>query len=240
MMLDDSAAMSHNTRFSFDRDLIALRDDVLRLSQLVDAAISASMNALKEYNVEKARQIIAADEQINILRYHIEEQSYTLMATKQPAARDMRTVMTAVHIAVELERIADYAAGICKLIVRMVQYPALKMPAELNQMTAIARDMMKSSLDAYVTWDITLAHTTKDRDDEVDDLNEQVFTHLLALMSNEPRCIHQATYMLWITHNLERIADRVTNICERVVYMVTGQVRAKLQKAPPRVPPEAP
>lgn len=234
------------SRPSFERSLTDLRDNVLRLGDLAETAVGHAMQALKENNVEIARQVIHDDEKINIIRYQIEEDSYTILALKQPTARDMRTVMTAVHIAVELERIGDYAEGICKLVLKLSTEPITRPFAELYRMAATGRQMIRSGLDAYVQWDTALAQQIKTRDDEVDALYDHVYQDLVEIMKDKPHLVLRGTYLLWIAHNLERVADRATNICERVVYMVTGQVRAKLQKQlvfgdthplPPSAPP---
>jgi phosphate transport system protein len=220
-------------RPSLDRDLVALRDNVIRLSQLVALAIEQAMQALRELNSELGRQVMAADSEVNRLRYQIEDDSYRLLALRQPTARDMRTVMAATHIAIELERIGDHAAGIAKLATQLAQYPALRPSPELIRMSTIASDMLGESMDAYVNWNIEKALLVKKRDNDIDRLNDQVYHDLLSCMLKEPGTINRGTYMLWISHGLERIGDRVTNICERVVYMVTGQVRAKFQQKLP-------
>jgi len=211
-------------RTTLDRELTALRDNVLKLSHLVDGAIERSVQALKEANVDLARQVIADDEQINALRYQIEQECYRLLVLHQPAARDLRAIVTAIHIVVELERIGDHARGIAKLAITLAAEPPLKPLIDVPRMAQISREMLRAGLQAYLDYDADLAAQTALRDDEVDQLDEQVYRELLTFMISDPRTISRATYLLWVSHNLERIADRITNICERVVFMVTGEI----------------
>jgi phosphate transport system protein len=212
-------------RHALDRELTVLRDNVLRISHMVDTAIDRSIQALKEQNPDLARQIIADDKKINALRYQIEEDCYRLLATQQPTARDLRSIVTAIHIVVELERIGDHAEGVAKLAIELSKEPMLKPLIDVPRMAQISREMMSASLNAYLNWDAEQAMQTAERDNEVDQLDDQVYRELLTFMLQDPRTITRATYLLWVSHNLERIADRVTNICERVVFMVTGQVK---------------
>ncbi|GAB4415425.1 MAG: phosphate signaling complex protein PhoU [Anaerolineae bacterium] len=211
-------------RATLDHELTRLRDNVLKLSHLVDRAIEQSVQALKDANVDLARQVIADDEQINALRYEVEQHCYLLLALQQPTARDLRAIVTAIHIAVELERMGDHARGIAKLGLQLAQEPPLKPLIDVPRMATICREMLHASLDAYLTRNAELAERTAHRDDEVDQLDEQVYRELLTYMLADPRNITRATLLLWVSHNLERIADRITNICERVIFMVTGEI----------------
>lgn len=216
--------MPLKARTTLDRELTTLRDNVLKLSHLVDGAIERSVQALKEANVDLARQVIADDEQINALRYQIEQECYLLLVLHQPAARDLRAIVTAIHIVVELERIGDHARGIAKLAITLSDEPPLKPLIDIPRMAQISREMLRAGLQAYLDSNADLAVQTVSRDDEVDHLDEQVYRELLTYMISDPRTISRATYLLWVSHNLERIADRITNICERVVFMVTGEI----------------
>lgn len=221
MLMTDSLPQA---RATLDHELVRLRDNVLKLSHLVDRAIEQSVQALKEANVDLARQIIAADEQINTLRYEVEQHCYLLLVLHQPAARDLRAIVTAIHIVVELERIGDHARGVAKLAIQLAQEPPLKPLVDIPRMATVCREMLHASLDAYLSRNIELAERTAQRDDEVDQLDEQVYRELLTYMLADPRNITRATQLLWVSHNLERIADRITNICERVIFMVTGEI----------------
>lgn len=218
-----------NLHSKLDRDQIVVRDNVLRLADMTDKAIENAMRALTETDIALAQEVVNGDEAINHFRHQIEQGCYRLLATQQPTARDMRSFITAIHVAVELERIADHASGIAKLTLEIVNTQMIKPPVELAAMTKIARDMLTSSLDAYVNWDDALAWATFKRDDEVDQLNQQIHHKLVALMTNDGKTIACATYLLWISHNLERIADRITNICERVIFLVTGKIPTEVE-----------
>jgi phosphate transport system protein len=211
-------------RSTLDRELTILRDNVLRLSYMVDQAIERSIMALKTQDIQLARQIIVDDKKINAFRYQIENECYKLLATQQPTARDLRSIVTAIHIVVELERIGDHAEGIAKLAVELAKESMLKPLIDVPRMAEISREMMRASLNAYLDRNAEQARLTAERDREVDQLNDQVYRELLTFMLADPHNISRATYLLWVSHNLERIADRITNICERVIYMVTGEM----------------
>jgi phosphate transport system protein len=191
---------------------------------MVDLAIESSIEALRQQNEAKAQRIIRDDQSINAKRYAIEEMAIATIATQQPMARDLRTILAVLHIAVELERMGDYATGIAKITLMHEDKELLKPLIDIPRMADLARGMLRRSLDAFVNRDAELANRTAAQDDEVDALYNQVYRELLTFMLNDPRTIDRATWLLWVAHNLERIADRVTNICERVVFLVTGRL----------------
>jgi len=211
-------------RALFDRELTDLRDNILYLGGMVETAIEMSIQALREQDEDLARQVIAGDEEINDRRYDIEEQCVRLIATQQPAAGDLRAIVAAIHIVTELERMGDHASGVAELAIRLADQPHLKPLIDVPRMAEIDRGMIRASLDAYFKRDPALALETAKRDAEIDGLDDQVYRELLTYMLSDPTTITRATYLLWVTHNLERIADRVTNICERVIYMCTGKM----------------
>ncbi len=211
-------------RALFDRKLTDLRDNILYLGGMVETAIEMSIQALREQDEDLARQVIAGDEEINDRRYDIEEQCVRLIATQQPAAGDLRAIVAAIHIVTELERMGDHASGIAELAIRLADQPHLKPLIDVPRMAEIDRGMIRASLDAYFKRDPALALETARRDAEIDGLDDQVYRELLTYMISDPTTITRATYLLWVTHNLERIADRVTNVCERVIYMCTGKM----------------
>jgi phosphate transport system protein len=213
-----------HTRGALERELERIRSDILRMGSLAERAIERSVQALKEHDADLAQQVINDDEAINQLRFAIEEHCLELIATQQPAARDLRLVIAATHLAVELERIADHAAGTAEITKRIYQEPLLKPLIDLPIMAQVAQEMIHAALDAFVAFDPAAAHKVAARDDELDDLYQQVFRELLTYMLEDPRNISRATYLLWVAHNLERIGDRVTNICERVIFMTTGKL----------------
>jgi phosphate transport system protein len=211
-------------RHEFDRQLSEIQEDVLVMAEMVAVAISRSIDSLKNRDVELARQIITADLRINTRRYDIEEKCIDLIATQQPLASDLRTIIAVQNIIVDLERMGDHAEGIAKIAIMLAEDPPLKPYIDIPRMAQVAEEMLRGSLEAYKLRDVDLARRISARDDEVDALYDQVYRELLVYMLNDPRTIERATHVIWIAHNLERIADRVTNICERVVYMVEGKI----------------
>jgi phosphate transport system protein len=207
-----------------DHELTVIQNDVLRLGSMVEQAIQRSIQALKERDVDLAHAIIADDAKINALRYAIEEQCLMVIATQQPVARDLRTIVAAMHMGIELERMADHAEGIAKLVTRLADQPLLKPLIDIPRMADVACEMLRASLDAFVARDIEAAKAAALRDDEIDQLYDQVFRELLTYMLQDPRNINRATFLLWVGHNLERIGDRITNIGERVIFMATGKL----------------
>jgi len=213
---------AHHLRSALDQRFIQIRDDLLRMGQMVDAAIDRSVTSLKERDRALAHHIIADDLIINALRSTIEEECLALIATQQPTAVDLRAVVTAMFLTNEMERIADHAAGIAKTVLRMDDEPLLKPLVDIPKMAELARDMLKQSLDAFLARDIQAAHTIAARDDEIDRLYRNIFAELLGIMAHDPTTVSRGTYLLWCGHNIERIGDRVTNIAERIVFMTTG------------------
>ena len=213
-----------HTRSALEHDLEGIRSDILRMGSRVETSIERSVQALKERDADLAQEVINNDAEINQLRYTIEEKCLQLIATQQPAATDLRMAIAATHIAVELERMADHSAGTAEIVKRMYDEPLLKPLIDLPIMAQIANEMIHTALDAFVARDANAAEKVAARDDEIDALYQQVFRELLTYMLEDPRNISRATYLLWVAHNLERIGDRVTNVCERVVFMATGKL----------------
>jgi phosphate transport system protein len=212
------------TRTAFEHQLTEIQEDMLLLATMAEAAIERSIDALKNRDVELARQVIADDLKINERRYDTEEKCLELMATQQPLASDLRTIVAVLHIIVDLERIADHAEGTAKLAILLAGEPPLKPYIDIPRMAQRGIEMLRASLEAFKHHDTDSARAICEMDDEVDALYEQVYRELLTYMIQDPRNIQRATYLIWVAHNLERIADRVTNICERVVFMVTGRM----------------
>ena len=211
-------------RDEFERSLRALQDDLLGLGSLVEQAITKAVEALKERDLEASRQVIQGDDVIDQKRFQLEERCLELIATQQPIATDLRMVISVLHIAVELERMGDYAEGIGKISLMMGNEPPLKPLIDIPRMAEKGIDMLRRSLGCLVRRDVALATQVCKDDDEVDGLYDQVYHELLMFMIQDPRTIQRATYLLWTAHNLERIADRATNIAERVIFLVTGQM----------------
>jgi len=211
-------------RETFERDLQELEDELLTLGSMVGQAIMDSVASLKERDLDEARRLIAQDREMNEKRYALEAKALTLIATQQPMAGDLRTIAAVLSLASELERIGDYAKGIAKINLMMDDQPLLKPLIDVPRMARKTRDMLNEALKAFAERDVELARSIPARDDEVDGLYNQVYRELLTYIISDPRTIDQATYLLWVSHNLERAADRVVNICERVIFTVTGKL----------------
>ncbi len=213
------------TRTAFERQLTEIQEDMLVIGGMVESAILRSIDALKNRDVELARQVIADDVKINHKRYDTEEKCLELMATQQPLASDLRTIVAVLHIIVDLERMADHGEGIAKIALMLADEPPLKPYIDIPRMAQKGIEMLRASLEAFNRRDAQRARTICDEDDEVDALYEQVYRELLTFMIQDPRTIQRATYLIWVAHNLERIADRVTNVCERVIFLVEGRIQ---------------
>jgi phosphate transport system protein len=212
------------TRTAFEQQLVEIQEEMLLLATMVDSAIERSIAALKERDIELARRVISDDARINRKRYDIEEHCLELIATQQPLASDLRAIVSVLYIIVDLERMADHAEGIAKVAVMLADDPPLKPYIDIPRMAEIARRMLISSLEAFKDRDAERARAVCSEDDEVDALYDQVYRELITYMVHDPKTIERATHLTWVAHNLERIADRVTNICERVVYLVEGKI----------------
>jgi phosphate transport system protein len=211
-------------RESFHRHLHELEDDLLVLGSMVEKALDRSMAALKNRDLDLARQVIADDVKVNQKRFDIEEKCVELIVTQQPMASDLRIIIAVLNIIVDLERIADHAEGNAKIAVMIGNEPPLKPLIDLPRMSQKTGEMLRRSLDAFINRDAEAARRICDEDDEVDNLYDQVFRELLTFMAEDSKTITRATRLIWVGHNLERSADRVTNICERVIYVVTGKM----------------
>ena len=211
-------------RTNFHERLREIQNEVLVMGSMVEKAVIRSVEALKKRDLALAKQIIAEDVEINNKRFGIEEQCVQLIATQQPMAKDLRTLICVIHIISELERIGDHAEGIAKIVIMVGDEPPLKPLVDIPRMAQKTADMLRRSLDSFINLNADEARKIAGEDDEVDDLYNQVFRELLVFMAEDPRTITRATRLIWVAHNLERSADRVTNICERIVYIVTGKM----------------
>ena len=209
-------------RAVLNRELNELRDDILRMSSMIDNAIDKAMIALDTRNVALAQEVVATDESINQLRFKIEEEALLILATQQPMAKDLRSVIAGIHFAVELERIGDHAAGIARLVERLEGEDSLDTLYKLPKMAKRAREMVQTSVQAYVEENADLANTVMSRDDKIDKQYRKLSQNALEQMQN-PEYIRRANFLLWIGHNLERIGDRALNLAERVIFMITGE-----------------
>jgi phosphate transport system protein len=209
-------------RESFSKYIKELEKEVTEMGEMVIVAITRSVEALKTLNVNEARRIITDDTLINRRRWDIEEKCINLIATQQPVASDLREILAILCIVTDLERMGDYAEGIGKIVVMHGSEPLVKPLVDIPRMAEKAVSMLKKSLDAFLKRDAQAAMAINSEDDEVDLLYEQVYRVLLNYMIEDPRIITRATYLIWVAHNLERFADHITNICERIVFLVTG------------------
>ena len=212
------------TRSTFERQLSEIEEDMLVLAGMVERAIERSIESLRNRDIELARVVIVEDMDLNRKRYETEEKCLELLATQQPIARDLRRILAILYIIVDLERMGDHAEGIAKIAIMLSDDAPLKPYIDIPRMSEIAIDMLRRSIEAFKHRDVELARRICDDDDQVDALYDQVYRELLLYMLADPKTIERATHITWIAHNLERIADRVTNICERVVYMVDGTI----------------
>ena len=211
-------------RTDFDRHLRGLQDELLTLGSMVEKAIMRSLDALKTRDLDLSREIVIQDDEIDRRRFQLQEECIELIATQQPMAGDLRAIVAILQMASELERMGDYAEGIAKISLLIGDEPLLKPLVDTPRMAVVATDMLRKALGALVNRDANIAHELADQDNEVDALYDQVYHELLVYMLEDPRTIKRATHLLWVAHNLERIADRATNIAEQVVYAVTGKM----------------
>ena len=210
-------------RATFDKHLKELQDEMLTMGSMAEKAIDRSLEALKKRDLALARQIINDDTAIDMKRFEIEERGIELIASQQPAAKDLRVIMVILNAITEMEQMADHAEGIAKITLLLGDEPPLKPLIDIPRMATKAASMLHRSLTALIEQDIAAAKEISAEDDEVDNLYDQVYRELLIFMLQDPKTITRATYLLWVAHNLERIADRVTNICERIVFLVNGK-----------------
>jgi phosphate transport system protein len=211
-------------RTNFHKSLKEIQDELLAMGSMVEKALLRSMEALKNRDVALAEQVIKDDIAVDRKKAEIEEKSIQLIATQQPMASDLRTIVSVISIVAELERIGDHAEGISKIVIMIGNEPPLKPLIDLPRMTEKTADMLHRALKAFIENDAEAAKQIIAEDDEIDNLYDQVFRELLTFMMEDPRTITRATRLIWVDHNLERSADRVTNICERVVFVVTGKL----------------
>jgi phosphate transport system protein len=220
----DEEAIDMETRTNFQKHLRKVEEDVVTMGDMVAKAIDRSIKALQKRDLTLAHQIIADDTKINEQRFSIEDKCVGLIATQQPMANDLRIIVAVLSIIVELERIGDYAEGIAKIVVMIGDEAPLKPLIDIPRMGDITLEMINASLKSFVTRDVELAMKVVSLDSVVDGLYDQVFRELLTFMMVDPKTTNRATRLIWVAHNLERAADRATNICERVVFTVTGKM----------------
>lgn len=226
-------------RIALDQGLKELHADVLTLGSMVEKSIQRSVEALRTRDASVARRVIEDDARVNALRFQIEDRALLLIATQQPLVHDLRTIAAVLNIITDLERMGDHAEGTATISLMIGDEPLLKPLLDIPRMADTVTDMLRRALLAFTDHDMVSARRVAAEDDAVDALYNQVYRELLTFMIGEPRTIQQATLLLWAAHNLERIGDRVTNICERVLFTETGRMQEirpsgarKLQEEP--------
>jgi phosphate transport system protein len=213
-----------SARAQFDQQLADLRQDVLDLGSMAERAIRRSMESLRRNDLTLARDVVEGDYEINARRYQIEEKAVDLIAMQQPVASDLRTLIAAIHIVTELERIADHAEGNARITLMLGDQSLPRSLGRLDEMAEVGITMMHRSLTAYIERDVNLANEVCQQDDELDSLYDSNYAEVIGRMLIDSSSVKVLTYQLWAAHNLERIGDRSTNICERVIYLVTGKM----------------
>ena len=211
-------------RKTFETEIKQVKDDVLMLGSMVEQSLLGSVETLKKRDLKGAQKILEGDRAINKKRYEIESQLMILIATQQPMAHDLRVLASTLEVISELERMGDYAKGIANINIRMGNAELLKPLIDVPRMAEKGVDMLHRSLTAFVNEDIEAARKIPVEDDVVDALYNQIYRELMTLVIADPTNIERANWLLWVAHNLERFADRVTNICERTVYIATGEL----------------
>lgn len=209
-------------RKNFENDLQQIKDEIILLGSMVEHALISAVDSLKKRDIKAAQTIIIEDKAINKKRFDLENQIMVLIATQQPMAKDLRLLASCMEITSELERMGDYAKGIANINVRMGDEALLKPLIDIPRMAQKGVDMLHRALTAFVHEDAETAKTIPIEDDEVDALYNQIYRELMVFIIEDPKNIERANWLLWVSHNIERFADRVTNICERTVFIATG------------------
>jgi phosphate transport system protein len=211
-------------RKTFETEIQQVKDNVLMLGSMVEQSILDSVESLKKRDLKASQKILEFDSEINAKRFEIENQLMILIATQQPMAHDLRLLASTMEIISELERMGDYAKGIANINLRMGDQPLLKPLIDVPRMARKGVDMLHRALTAFINEDVEASRAIPIEDDEVDALYNQVYRELMTFVIQDPKTIERANWLLWVAHNLERVADRVTNICERTIFIATGEM----------------
>ncbi|MHC1726805.1 MAG: phosphate signaling complex protein PhoU [Syntrophobacteraceae bacterium] len=222
-------------RAVFEGELERLQTALIYMGVMVERSIMESVEILKNRDMQAARRLIDADAELNRMRYAIESDTLVLIARQQPMAVDLRTLAAILEIATELERIADYAKGIAKITIKIGGKPLLKPLVDIPRMADLASDMLHRALLSFSSRDALMARRIAAEDQQIDDLYDQIYRELMTYVLADPRNIEDASHLIWAAHNLERTADRVVNICERVIFTVTGEL-IELDDSEPDLP----
>ena len=211
-------------REQFQRQIAALQDGVLEMGSMVERAVERSMQALMDRDVQLARSVIEDDKEINAINFHLQNACISLLAQQAPLAGDLRMIVSVTAIMSDLERMGDHAEGNARIVVMMQDEPLVKPLIDMPIMASRAVEMLRNSVQAFVDQDTEAAYLVGAADEEVDRLYDQIYADLIQVMIGDPTTIEPSTHLLWVAHNLERIADRATNIAERTVYSATGML----------------
>lgn len=223
--MNDKPISSQSVRRTLEAEIQDLKNDLIYLGSMVEQQILGSVDSLKKRDLTASEQVVQTDLQVNKKRYAIEEKVMVVIATQQPMAHDLRLLASVLEIAGELERMGDYAKGIAKISLRMADEPLIKPLVDIPRMAEKGTDLLHRSLKAFVEENAADAEKIPAEDDFVDNLYDQVYRELMVLIIGDAKLIQKANWMLWVAHNLERMSDRVTNICERTIFVVTGELR---------------
>lgn len=213
------------TQNSLLQEISLAKDDLLVLGSMVEHAMIDSIRALKDHNFEASQRILERDQVVNQKRYQIEGDIIAVIATRQPAAHDLRTLTSILDMCNDLERMGDYAKGIATINLRSGGLSLPRILEDLEYMASHAVDMLHRALTAFIELDVDAAHQIAFEDNVVDSLYEQVYYEVMDSVVENPSQMERANFVLWSAHNIERLADRVTNICERIVFVATGQMQ---------------
>lgn len=211
-------------RKAFNQEIHETKDEILVLGSMVEQAIHASVDALKSHSMRRSQQVIERDAAINAKRFEIEMRVINIIAMQQPAAHDLRVLASILEITGELERIGDYAKGIAMICIRIGNQPAIKHLGDLALMAELSMSMLHRSLTAFAEEDAVTARAIPDEDDAVDNLYLQFYRVMITYVLENATNIDEVNYLMWAAHNLERAADRVSNICERTIFIATGEI----------------
>ncbi|KUO49847.1 MAG: PhoU family transcriptional regulator [Desulfitibacter sp. BRH_c19] len=210
-------------RANFQQSLEELQKEILKMGSLVEDMITDSIKSLAKQDLDLAEVVLQKDNIVNKFDLEIEDRCMKLIATQQPMGKDLRMIGITFNVIKDLERMADLSCDIAKIVKRIGKEPLIKPLIDIPRMAELSKKMVKKALDSYVSQDIVLAEEISLDDDQVDNLHNQIFRELLIIMMENPKTITQATHLLFISRYLERIADYATNICESVIFLVTGE-----------------
>ncbi|MGZ3583463.1 MAG: phosphate signaling complex protein PhoU [Ktedonobacterales bacterium] len=212
------------TREAFHQELREIEETVIQMAALVEGAIARAMQALLRRDTLLAEEVRSGDLTVNELQRNIRNRCISVMARQSPVARDLRELITVQLVITELERMGDYAVGIAKQAMRIKEYEPLPNAGDMNELAKLVREQVRAAIQAFIDVNVQMARDICVKDDEIDHEYKALFSELLGVMTHDPNTVPQGTALLFVAHDLERIGDRVTNICEDIIYMVSGEI----------------